>query len=110
MHLRRNRSILDSGPFVHTNVIGTQVLLDAAREFNVPRFVQISTDEVYGSLGPTGLFTETTPLAPGMCFSDEPGLYVPGKFGVRLEDCWHMTESGPKFFTTPPPSIDQPFG
>ncbi|HEY5458305.1 MAG TPA: Xaa-Pro peptidase family protein [Sphingomicrobium sp.] len=53
---------------------------------------------------------ETTPLAPGMCFSDEPGLYIPGKFGVRLEDCWHMTESGPKFFTTPPPSIDRPFG
>jgi Xaa-Pro dipeptidase len=53
---------------------------------------------------------ETTPLAPGMCFSDEPGLYIPGKFGVRLEDCWHMTESGPKFFTQPPPSIDRPFG
>ena len=53
---------------------------------------------------------ETTPLAPGMCFSDEPGLYVPGRFGVRLEDCWHMTESGPKFFTQPPPSIDHPFG
>jgi Xaa-Pro dipeptidase len=53
---------------------------------------------------------ETTPLAPGMCFSDEPGLYIPGKFGVRLEDCWHMTENGPKFFTQPPPSIDRPFG
>ncbi|WP_294122603.1 Xaa-Pro peptidase family protein [Sphingomonas sp.] len=53
---------------------------------------------------------ETTPLAPGMCFSDEPGLYIPGKFGVRLEDCWHMTEAGPKFFTTPSPNIDRPFG
>jgi Xaa-Pro dipeptidase len=53
---------------------------------------------------------ETTPLAPGMCFSDEPGLYIPGKFGVRIEDCWHMTLQGPKFFTQPPPSIDQPFG
>ena len=53
---------------------------------------------------------EITPLAPGMCFSDEPGLYIPGKFGVRLEDCWHMTASGPKFFTQPPPSIDRPFG
>jgi len=52
---------------------------------------------------------EMTPLAPGMCFSDEPGIYIPGKFGVRLEDCWHMTESGPKFFTEPPPSIDRPF-
>ena len=53
---------------------------------------------------------ESTPLAPGMCFSDEPGLYIPGKFGVRLEDCWHMTDRGPKFFTQPPPSIDRPFG
>lgn len=53
---------------------------------------------------------ETTPLAPGMCFSDEPGLYIPGKFGIRLEDCWYMTAEGPKFFTRPPPSIDDPFG
>jgi Xaa-Pro aminopeptidase len=53
---------------------------------------------------------EMTPLAPGMCFSDEPGLYIPGKFGVRIEDCWHMTADGPKFFTQPPPSIDRPFG
>ena len=53
---------------------------------------------------------ETTRLAPGMCFSNEPGIYLPGKFGVRLEDCFHMTEAGPKWFTTPPPSIDQPFG
>ena len=52
---------------------------------------------------------EMTPLAAGMCFSDEPGIYIPGKFGVRLEDCWHMTDSGPKFFTQPPPSIDRPF-
>ena len=53
---------------------------------------------------------DTTPLAPGMCFSDEPGIYIPGKFGVRLEDCWHLTQDGPKFFSEPPPSIDQPFG
>ncbi len=59
-----DRSILDSGPFVRTNVLGTQVLLDAARRFAVPRYIQISTDEVYGSLGATGAFTEETPLAP----------------------------------------------
>lgn len=64
-----DRSILDSGPFVRTNVIGTQVLLDAARELNVPRYVQVSTDEVYGSLGPTGLFTEETPLHPNSPYS-----------------------------------------
>lgn len=53
---------------------------------------------------------ETTPLAAGMCFSDEPGLYLPGQFGVRLEDCFHMTEAGPKFFSTPPHSLDAPMG
>jgi Xaa-Pro aminopeptidase len=51
---------------------------------------------------------ETTKLAPGMCFSDEPGIYIPGKFGVRLEDCFHMTEAGPKWFSEPPESIDRP--
>lgn len=49
-------------------------------------------------------------LAPGMCFSNEPGLYLPGKFGVRLEDCFYMTEAGPRWFSTPPPSLDNPFG
>ena len=52
---------------------------------------------------------ETTRLAPGMCFSDEPGIYLPGKFGVRLEDCLYMTETGPRWFSTPPPSLDRPF-
>jgi Xaa-Pro dipeptidase len=51
---------------------------------------------------------DTTPLQPGMCFSDEPGLYVPGEFGIRLEDCWYMTEGGPKLFTPLARSIDQP--
>lgn len=52
---------------------------------------------------------ETTKLAPGMCFSNEPGIYIPGEFGIRLEDCFYMTDSGPKWFSEPPPSIDQPF-
>jgi Xaa-Pro aminopeptidase len=52
---------------------------------------------------------EATPLAAGMCFSNEPGLYLPGKFGVRLEDCFHMTALGPEWFTRPPASIDAPF-
>ena len=53
---------------------------------------------------------ESTPLAPGMCFSNEPGIYLPGKFGVRLEDCFHMTAAGPRYFSAPPPSIDDPLG
>ncbi len=51
---------------------------------------------------------EATPLAPGMCFSNEPGIYLPGRFGVRLEDCFHMTEAGPKWFSEPPASLDRP--
>jgi dTDP-glucose 4,6-dehydratase len=64
-----DRSITDPGLFVRTNVTGTQVLLDLARKYNVPRFVQISTDEVYGTLGDVGLFSEETPLAPNSPYS-----------------------------------------
>ena len=52
---------------------------------------------------------EATPLAPGMCFSDEPGIYLPGRFGIRLEDCFHMGEERPVWFSTPAQSLDQPF-
>lgn len=55
--------------FVLTNVLGTQILLDAVREYSVPRYLQVSTDEVYGSLGPEGRFTEETPLAPNNPYS-----------------------------------------
>ena len=51
---------------------------------------------------------ETAKLAPGMCLSNEPGLYIYGEFGVRLEDCLYMTEVGPKYFSTPPTSLDDP--
>ena len=53
---------------------------------------------------------EQTPLAPGMCFSNEPGLYDFDAFGVRLEDCLHMTEQGPAWFTVPPDSLEDPIG
>jgi Xaa-Pro dipeptidase len=53
---------------------------------------------------------ETTALAPGMCFSDEPGIYLPGRFGIRLEDCFHMGAEKPIWFSEPPPSLDKPFG
>ena len=64
-----DRSILDSGPFIRSNIVGTQVLLDSARAHNIKRFVHVSTDEVYGSLGDTGFFTEDTPLAPNSPYS-----------------------------------------
>ena len=64
-----DRSILDSGPFIRTNVQGTQILLDLAKNASVRKFVHVSTDEVYGSLGASGFFTETTPLAPNSPYS-----------------------------------------
>jgi dTDP-glucose 4,6-dehydratase len=62
---------LHMGPrvFIRTNILGTQILLDAARKCRVKRFLQVSTDEVYGSLGPTGAFTELTPLQPNNPYS-----------------------------------------
>ncbi|HUX66478.1 MAG TPA: dTDP-glucose 4,6-dehydratase [Terriglobales bacterium] len=59
-----DRSIADASAFIRTNVQGTQMLLDAARRHGVARFLHVSTDEVYGSLGREGRFTEQTPLAP----------------------------------------------
>ncbi len=64
-----DRSILSSKEFVTTNILGTNILLDAARNFNVKKFLQISTDEVYGTLGNEGLFSEETPLAPNSPYS-----------------------------------------
>ena len=64
-----DRSIEDPLIFIKTNVMGTQVLLDAAKKHGVERYLQVSTDEVYGSLGPTGYFTEETPLAPNSPYS-----------------------------------------
>jgi dTDP-glucose 4,6-dehydratase len=64
-----DRSIEDPDIFVKTNVRGTQVLLDIAQESGVTKFLQISTDEVYGSLGEAGYFTEGTPLAPNSPYS-----------------------------------------
>lgn len=64
-----DRSILDSAPFIRTNIVGTHCLLEAARSLGVRRFLQISTDEVYGSLGPSGKFTEQSPLQPNSPYS-----------------------------------------
>lgn len=64
-----DRSILGPRVFTSTNVLGTQVLLDAARSLGTPRFLMVSTDEVYGTLGAEGKFTETTPLDPSSPYS-----------------------------------------
>jgi dTDP-glucose 4,6-dehydratase len=64
-----DRSILGPEAFTVTNVLGTQVLLDASRSAGVRRFLMVSTDEVYGSLGPTGAFTEQSPIQPSSPYS-----------------------------------------
>ncbi len=64
-----DRSILGSEVFFRTNVIGTNVLLENAKNFKVEKFLQVSTDEVYGSLGKEGFFTEKTPLSPNSPYS-----------------------------------------
>lgn len=64
-----DRSIIDPLAFVKTNVEGTQVLLNCSMQANVEKYLQISTDEVYGSLGPEGRFTESTPLDPSSAYS-----------------------------------------
>jgi Xaa-Pro dipeptidase len=51
---------------------------------------------------------DMTPLEAGMCFSDEPGIYIPGEFGIQMEDCWYMSEAGPKLFTPLAQWIDDP--
>ncbi|MBM7567972.1 dTDP-glucose 4,6-dehydratase [Paenibacillus sacheonensis] len=64
-----DRSIVQPDIFVTTNIVGTQTLLELARAYKVDKFVQISTDEVYGTLGAAGLFSETTPLSPNSPYS-----------------------------------------
>ncbi len=64
-----DRSITSPGNFVHTNVVGTEVMVETARRHGVKRFVQVSTDEVYGSLGAEGRFTEKSPIDPSSPYS-----------------------------------------
>ena len=64
-----DRSIEDPQIFIKSNILGTQVLLDAAYKYQIKKYLQVSTDEVYGSLGPEGYFTEETPLQPNSPYS-----------------------------------------
>jgi dTDP-glucose 4,6-dehydratase len=64
-----DRSIVDASPFIDTNIRGTQILLDVAKNFNLKKFINIATDEVYGELGENGQFFESTPLNPNSPYS-----------------------------------------
>ncbi len=88
-----DRSILGCKEFIRTNVEGTQVLLDAARTRQVGCFLQVSTDEVYGSLGPTGLFTESTPIQPNSPYSASKAA------GDLLVMAYHHTYGLPAMIT-----------
>jgi len=88
-----DRSILEAGDFIRTNVEGTRVLLDAARKAGVRRFLHVSTDEVYGSLGASGAFTETSPLQPN-------SPYAASKTGADvLVRAYHVTYGVPAIIT-----------
>lgn len=80
-----DRSILGPEAFIHTNVLGTQQLLEASRKHGVRRFLMVSTDEVYGSLGPTGAFTEHSPLQPSSPYSSSKAS------ADLLALAWHHT-------------------
>jgi len=88
-----DRSIHGSADFIRTNVEGTRVLLDAARAVGVRRFLHISTDEVYGSLGPTGTSSEDAPLRPN-------SPYAASKTGADvLVRAYHVTFGVPAIIT-----------
>ena len=80
-----DRSIEDPQVFIRTNILGVQVLLEACRKYSVEKFVQVSTDEVYGSLGDTGLFTEESPLEPSSPYSASKTS------ADLLVQAWHRT-------------------
>ncbi|HSV26636.1 MAG TPA: dTDP-glucose 4,6-dehydratase [Sedimentisphaerales bacterium] len=88
-----DRSITGPKVFIETNVTGTLVLLEAARDKGIQRFVQVSTDEVYGSLGPVGKFTEQTPLAPNSPYSASKAAadLLVQAFGVTWGLKWNIT-------------------
>jgi len=85
-----DRSIMGSSVFVETNIVGTHVLLEAVREHGVEKFIHVSTDEVYGSLGSSGRFTEATPVHPNSPYaaskasSDLMGLAYHHTYGVPV--------------------------
>ncbi|MEC7985137.1 MAG: dTDP-glucose 4,6-dehydratase [Myxococcota bacterium] len=80
-----DRSIEDPSVFVRSNILGVQILLDAAKRYQIEKFVQISTDEVYGELGETGYFTEQTPLNPSSPYSASKTS------ADLLVQAWHRT-------------------
>ena len=67
------------------------------------------THEFLALLAVTLVIFHLAPLAPGMCFSNEPMVAIYGEFGIRLEDCLYITDTGAQYFSQPSPSIDKPF-
>ena len=88
-----DRSILGAGAFIRTNVVGTQVLLEAARAAGVRLFLHVSTDEVYGSLGADGKFTELTPIHPNSPYAASKAS------SDLLALAWHHTYGLPVIVT-----------
>lgn len=90
-----DRSIVDAQPFLTTNVIGTNAMLNAAKDASIKRFIHISTDEVYGTLGEEGRFTENTPLMPNSPYSASKAA------GDLLVRAYHETYGFPAIIVRP---------
>lgn len=90
-----DRSIVDAQPFLMTNVIGTNAMLNAAKDASIKRFIHISTDEVYGTLGEEGRFTENTPLMPNSPYSASKAA------GDMLVRAYHETYGFPAIIVRP---------
>lgn len=99
-----DRSIDNSRPFIDTNIVGTLNILEAVKKLHIKNFVQVSTDEVYGSLGSTGLFTESTPLSPNSPYSaskssaDQLCLAFQHTFGINAKITRCSNNYGPMQF------------
>lgn len=99
-----DRSIDNSRPFIETNIGGTLNILEAVRKFDIKNFLQVSTDEVYGSLGDTGLFTESTPITPNSPYSaskasaDQLCLAFHHTYGINVKITRCSNNYGPMQF------------
>jgi Xaa-Pro dipeptidase len=101
-------------PCENVDIAARQVIVDAGfgPGYNVPGLPHRTGHGIgiEGHEWTNFVLGNKTPIAPGMCFSDEPTVAIYGEFGIRLEDCLYITEEGPKFFSKQSVAIDQPFG
>ena len=110
---RRVRRGAGGRPCEAVDAAARKVITDAGLRSRLPgaracRIAPATASASTATSGPNFVRGNTTPLAPGMCFSDEPTIAIYGEFGIRLEDCLYITEDGPRFFSPQSLAIDRP--